>query len=135
MPLRAPAGASTVAGLQVEVAVEDGFRVYRVRHRGRTHTAHVPVQGQPKHLAFDFERQRLAEVAPTLLVRMGAEQDFKGIIEAAGALGGKAYPALGWALLRLPLEANPAAVAHELESRGLAASAEVQLRGAVYVPQ
>ena len=134
MPRDAPEGASAIAGLQVEVAVEGAFRVYRVRHRGRIHTARAPVQGRPQQFAFDFQRQRLAEVAPSLLVYLGAETDLNRIIEAAGALGGKAYPALGWALLRLPPEANPAAVAQEQESRGLAASAEVQLRSAVYVP-
>ena len=134
MPRDAPEGTSAIAGLQLEVAVEGAFRVYRVRHQGRIHTARVPTQGRPKQFAFDFERQRLAEVAPSLLVRLGDETDLDRIIEAAGALGGKAYPALGWALLRLPPEANPAAVAQELESRGLAAGAEVQLRNAVYVP-
>ena len=136
MPRDAPEGASAIAiaGVQVEVAVEGAFRVYRVRHRGRIHTAHAPVQGRPQQFAFDFERQRLAEVAPSLLVYLGAETDLNRIIKAAGALGGKAYPALGWALLRLPPEANPAAVAQELETRGLVASAEVQLRNAVYVP-
>ena len=135
MPVGADLGARAVAGLHMEVAVEGGFRVYRVHHRGRTHTAHVPVQGPAKQLAFDFERRRLVEVAPTLLVHIGAEHDLDRIIEAAGALSGKAYPALGWALLRLPREANPAAVAQQLESQGLAISAEVQLRDAVYVPQ
>lgn len=128
-------GDAAVGGLHVEVAVEDGFRVYRVRHRGRIHTAHLPMQDQTKRLAFDLERRRLAEVAPTLLLRLGANDDLGAAIEAAGALGGKAYPALGWALLRLPPEANPAAVAQKLESAGLASSAKVQLRGPVYVPQ
>ena len=136
MPLGdAALGAASVGGLRVEVAVEDGFRVYRVRHRGRTHNARQPMQEQTRRLAFDFARRRLAEVAPTLLLRLGANDDLSAVIEAAGALGGKAYPALGWALLRLPLEANPAAVAQRLESTGLVNSARVQLRGPIYVPQ
>ena len=136
MPLGdAALGAAAVGGLRVEVAVEDGFRVYRVRHRGHTHTARLPMHDQTRRLAFDFERRRLAEVAPTLLLHMGANDDLGAVIEATGALGGKAYPALGWALLRLPPEANPAAVAQKLESAGLARSAKVQFRGPVYVPQ
>ena len=135
MPVDAAPGTLISGGLRVEVSVENGFRTYSVRHRGRLHRAHAPLQGPTRRFAFDLDRERFDEVAQTLLLRLNAEGDLDGIIAETGALGGKSYPALGWALLRLPRAANPAEVAQRLEAEGSVASAEVQLKGAVYVPQ
>ncbi len=135
MPSDAAPGVLTTGGLRIEVAIENGFRTFRLQHRGRLHTAHASLDGPPRRFAFDLGRERFDEVAQTLLLRLKAEGDLAGIIAQTGALSGKSYPALGWALLRLPAEANPAEVAHRLESEGLVDSAEVQLKGPMYVPQ
>ena len=134
MPLSADTGSTVVNGVRIDTAIEGGYRVYRAQHRGRTHTARASLSGPPRHLAFDIERGRFSEVAQTLRVRLTDDALLKGIIAEVGAIGGKAYPALGWALLQLPRQANPAAVAQALRTSPGVVSAEVQLRSAIRVP-
>ncbi len=126
--------AMTVDDVRIEIAVEKGFRVYRARHKGRTHTAHAPIEGPPRRFVFDPERERFAEVTSTLLVRMTDYDRLDEIVIAAGAIAGKSYPALGWALLQLPPEANPAAVARTLTEHELVTGADIQLRSPIRVP-
>ena len=135
MPLAAEAPSSVVIrGVRIDMAVEEGYCVYRAKHRGRTHTARTALNGPPRHLAFDLEQGRFSEVAQTLRLRLADPASLEGIIADTEAIGGKAYPALGWALLRLPRHANPAAVARALQGHQGVISAEVQLRSAIRVP-
>ena len=136
MPLSGPAAPATALmdGARVEVAVEGAFVVYRVHHRGQTHTAYNPLNGPRRWLAFDPGHGRFNEVAPNLLVRMAAYDELDSLIDRVGALGGKAYPALGWALLRFPEDVNPAEAARKLASDPLVQSAELLLRADVQVP-
>ena len=135
MPLAADAIGSVVVGdVRIDMAIEEGHRVYRAKHRGRTHTARAALSGPPRHLAFDVERGRFGEVAQTLRLRLTDAALLDDIIADSGATGGKAYPALGWALLQLPRQANPAAVARALQAIPGVISAEVQLRGSARVP-
>ena len=124
-----------IEGLQVEVGVEGGLLVHRARYQGRTHTAYAQLEGPERHLAFNPQRRRFEEVSSSLLVRLAADHHLQKVIEAAGAVGGKAYPALGWALLQLRPEANPAAVAQMLDSNPLVEGARLILQGDVVVPQ
>ena len=136
MPMAAPAAPASkvMAGMPVEVSAEGDFLVYRVRHNGRTHTAYNPVDGTGRWLAFDPERGRFNEVASSLLVRMTSYDDLQALIGRAGALGGKAYPALGWALLRMPKRVNPAEAAQSLTSDPSVKGAELLLRADIEVP-
>ena len=136
MPLAAPAAPATevMAGMPVEVSAEGDFLVYRVHHDGRTHTAYNPVDGTGRWLAFDPEQGRFNEVASSLLVRMPSFDDLEALIDRSGALGGKAYPALGWALLRMPKRVNPAEAAQSLTSDPSVKGAELLLRTDVKVP-
>lgn len=123
-----------IAGLQVEVGVEGGLLVHRARYQGRTHTAYAPIDGPVRHLAFNPQRRRFEEVASSVLVRLAADGDLNQVIEAAGAVSGKAYPAFGYTLLQLPPEANPAEVAESLRSNPLVKGARLILRPDVTVP-
>ena len=136
MPLAAPAapGTEVIAGMPVEVSAEGDFVVYRVRHGERTHTAYNPVDGAGRWLAFDPEQGRFNEVASSLLVRMASFDELETLIDRAGALGGKAYPSMGWALLRMPKQVNPADAARSLASYPSVKSAELLLRADVQVP-
>ena len=78
------------------------------------------LDGRARHLAFNPQRHRFQEVASGLLVRLGDHQALDAVIEAAGAFSAKAYPALGWTLLRLPVNLNPAEAAQTIRARGLA---------------
>lgn len=122
-------------GVRFEVDVENGFRVYRAWYDGRTHTTRASVDGPQRRFAFDPKHRRFEEVTSTLRVRLTDFDRLDEVIDAAGASGGKSYPALGWALLRLPAAANPAAVARELSGHELVTGAEIVLRGPRRFPQ
>ncbi|MCY4213062.1 MAG: S8 family peptidase [Gammaproteobacteria bacterium] len=109
-----------IEGLAVEVLAEGGNLVYQAEYQGRIHKAYVRLDGRPKRLAFNPRRHRFEEVTSNLLVGLAAHQALDAVVDAAGALDAKAYPALGFALLRLPKDANPAQVARNLRLRGLA---------------
>lgn len=136
MPLEAPAerAAAVIGGTSVEVAAEGDFVVYRVRHGGRTHTAYNPVGGPRRWLAFDPGQGRFNEVASSVRVRMTPRAKLSDLIDRTGALGGKAYPALGWALLRLPPNVNPADAVRRLASDPSVESAELVLRNDIQRP-
>ena len=124
-----------IEGLQVEASVEGGLLVHRARYQGRTHTAYAQLAGPERLLAFNPQHRRFEEVSSSLLVRLASDHHLETVVEASGAVGGKAYPALGWALLQLPPEANPAAVAEMLQSNPLVEGARIILQGDVVVPQ
>ncbi len=135
MPLAADAiGSVVLGGVRIDMVVEEGYRVYRAKHRGRTHTARTALSGPSGRLAFDVERGRFSEVAPTLRLRLTDDALLDRIVADTGAIGGKAYPALGWALLELPRQVNPAAVAQALRANPGVISAHVQLRSSIRVP-
>ena len=134
LPLDGALGTALIDGLRLETVVEGEFRVHRAHYKGRTHTAYAPLDGPIQRYAFDKARGRFDEVTPNLLVRMTDYGELAAVIEAAGARRGKAYPALGWALLELPAQANPAEAAQRLLTHPLIISAQVQLRSAIHVP-
>ena len=128
-------GSMDIADVRIEMAVEDGFRVYRAHHKGRTRTVHESIEGRSRRFAYDPKRGRFEEVSSTLRVRLVDDDRLDEVIAAAGAIGGKSYPALGWASIRLPDHANPAEVALALSENPLVTRAEVRLRGPILVPQ
>ena len=136
MPLHAPAegGTAVIGGMRVEVAAEGEFVVYRIRHDGRTHTAYNPVSGPRRWLAFDPGQGRFDEVASSVRVRMTSNEELAALIERMGASGGKAYPALGWALIRFPPTVNPADAVQRLASDPSVESAELLFRDDIQLP-
>ena len=136
MPVQAPAerGETVIGGMPVEVAAEGEFVVYRVRHGGRTHTAYNPVRGPRRWLAFDPGQGRFNEVASSVRVRMASHAELSALIDRMGALSGKSYPALGWALLRFPSNVNPADAVRRLTSDPAVKSAELVLRNDIQLP-
>ncbi len=122
-------GTEQVGPLRAEIAHEDGFRVYRVEFEGRHFWAHRVLDGPSRPVAFVPNEGRFVDVQPELKVMLSDPDDLEAVIDAAGALDGKAYPP-GWALLRLPPEVNPAEVAEALQSHPLVTNAEVRLRRA-----
>ena len=120
-------GTEQVGPLRADIAHENGFRVYRVEFRGRTYQTHRLLDGRRRSVAFVPDEARFADVLPELRVVLTNPLALGAVIEAAGALDGKAY-APGWALLRLPAEVNPAVVARTLRSHPAVTGVEVQLR-------
>lgn len=136
MPLEAPAGRgeTVIGGMPVEVAAEGDFVVYRVRHGGRTHTAYNPVSGPRRWLAFDPGHGRFNEVASSVRVRLASHAELSALVGRTGALSGKAYPALGWLLLRFPPHVNPADAVRRLASDPSVESADLVLRHDIQLP-
>ncbi|MDE0036945.1 MAG: hypothetical protein OXU77_05185 [Gammaproteobacteria bacterium] len=128
-------GSVVVDDIRFEMAVEGGFRVYRAHQEGHTRTAYEAVDDRPRHYAYDPVERRLDRVSSTLRVRLGDAEDLDQVVASTGALRGKNYPALGWALLRLRPDQDPATVAGSLLDSPLVVSAEVVLEGPLRVPQ
>ncbi|MCY4563410.1 MAG: S8 family peptidase [Gammaproteobacteria bacterium] len=136
MPLETPAEGATaiIGGMPVDVGTEGDFVVYRVRHGGRTHTAYHPPSRPRRWLAFDPGQGRFDEVASSVRVRMTSDEELAALIERMGASGGKAYPALGWALIRFPPTVNPADAVQRLASDPSVESAELLFRDDIQLP-
>ncbi len=136
MPLAAPAEGLTaiVEGMPVEVSTEGDFVVYRIRHQGQTHTAYNPVAGPRRWLAFDPGQGRFNEASASVRARLASFEDLNALIDRTGALSGKAYPALGWALLRFPPQVNPADALQRLAADPSVTGADLLLRDDMQVP-
>jgi len=125
---------NAIEGLAVEVRREGENLVYQAEYQGRSHKAHVRLDGRARHLAFNPRQHRFQEVASTLLVRLADHQVSDAVIEATGALSAKAYPTLGWTLLRLPENLNPAEAAQTIRAGGLADGVRLLLENDDRVP-
>ena len=103
----AASGEVYVDDVRIRVAVEDGFRVYQTFHNGITRSLHVALDAALRYVAFDPERNRFEMLSPGLRVELEDYGLLDRIVDAAGGIGGKAYPMLGFAIVQLPLEASP----------------------------
>ena len=115
-----PSGASAPAevyadGVRFRLAVAGGFRVYEAFHDGVTRTLYVPLDAALRYVAFDAARNRFEQLLPALRVELEAVDVLDEMIAAAGGTGGKAYPALGFAVVHLPPQADPVGAADALE--------------------
>lgn len=128
-------GSVVVDDVRFEMSVEGGFRVYRAHQEGHTRTVYEAVDGGAGRYAYDPVERRFDRVSSTLRVRLADAEHLDAVVASAGALRGKNYPALGWALLRLRPEQDPATVARSLLDSPLVVSAEVILEGPIRVPQ
>ena len=135
MPTTGSHAAKPVRGITVEVSTEDGFRVYRASHQGRTYTVRSLINGPPRRFAFDPGARRFTELAPLVRVRLKGTGRLSDVAADVGALRHWNYPALDWAFLRLPDHANPAVVARRLSGHPMVERAEVQPAGPTMVPQ
>lgn len=128
-------GSVVVDDVRFEMSVEEGFRVYRAHQEGRTRTLYEAAEDRPRRYAYDPVARRFDRVSTTLRVRLADAEPLDEVVASAGALRGKNYPALGWALLRLRPEQDPATVARSLLDNPAVVSAEVMLEGPIRVPQ
>ena len=134
MPGTPMPAAAIVDGVRLSVADEGSFRVYRATLNGDTHTARIALDGPTKHMAFDRQRERFRELTPSVIVELRDYARLDEIVESAGALGGKAYPELGFAIVQLPETTNPAEAAQALVGHPAVDAARVQLAGPLRVP-
>ena len=128
-------GEAYVDGVRIRVAVEGDFRVYQAFHDGATRTLHVALDAVPRYAAFDTERNRFELLSASLRVELEDDALLDDVIAAAGATGGKAYPMLGFAIVQLPSQVNPADAAGDIQSLPGVVDAQVMIEGRPRVPR
>ncbi len=109
-PLLVPSaegGDATAGGIDFSVSTARGVRTYRAQSSGRTHTTHVDAAGPPVRVAFDPSAMRFRNLAATVRVEMDDYRRLEGVAREVGAVAAKAYPELGFARIRLPVETDP----------------------------
>ena len=109
MPMQSPglSGASSLAGVDIRISMDEQLRTYRASYLGRTYTAYADVSGPPTRFAFDTGDRRFRIVSPTILVELDDYDVLGQLVLERGALTARAYPHLGFALIELPVEADP----------------------------
>ena len=128
-------GEAYVDGVRIRVAVEGGFRVYQAFHDGATRTLHVALDAVPRFAAFDPERNRFELLSPSLRVELEDDALLDDVIAASGAIGAKAYPMLGFAIVQLPSQVNPADAAGVVQSLPGVVDAQVMIERPPRVPR
>ena len=110
------AQASSVAGVGIRVSEDGQLRTYRADYLGRTHTAYDDLSGPPTRFAFDTGERRFRVVSPTILVELDDYDVLDQLMLERGALMAKGYPHLGFALIELPVAADPAEAVEFLDA-------------------
>ena len=123
-----------VDDVRIRVTIEDGTRVYQAFHQGVTRTLHVALDASLRYVAFDPERNRFEMLSPGLRVELDDYGLLDQIVAAAGGIGSKAYPMLGFAIVHLSPQANPVDAANAVEALPGATDVRLMLRGTIRVP-
>lgn len=123
-----------VGDVRIRVAIEDGVRVYRALHRGVTRTLHVGLDAALRYVAFDPGRNRFEMLSPDLRVELADYGLLDDIVAAVDGAGGKAYPMLGFAVVRLSPQADPVASAGVIEALPGVLDVRLMPWGAMRVP-
>ena len=105
-----------VDDVRIRVAIEDGTRVYQAFHQGVTRTLYVALDAALRYVAFDPERNRFELLSPGLRVELEDYGLLDRVVDAVDGIGGKAYPTLGFAIVRLTPEANPVDAIRTIEA-------------------
>ena len=108
-------GAGSVDRTRFEVTTEDGIRTYKAMAGNRIVIVHAEV-GRSTRYAFDPEKSRFRELTSTVLVELDDYGTLAALVSELGAVSGKPYPHLGFALIRLSPAMDPAQAAHRLEA-------------------
>ena len=110
----APLGAASFGGVDITVSEMFGVRRYRANIGNRTYTASVDAAGSPRWLVFSPARRRFEALSGTVRVELRDNSTLDRLILELGAVRGKAYPALGFALIELEPATNPVDVIDRL---------------------
>ena len=124
-----------VHGVRIRVSVEGDFRVYQAFHGGVTRTLHVPADIAPRFAAFDPERDRFEMLSPGLRLELEDYDQLDQLRAAVGGTGGKAYPMLGFAIVWLPPDVNPAEAASALQTLPGVLDVRLMIEGPTRVPR
>ncbi len=109
-------GSSMAGEVAIRVSTNDGLRTYRAWYQGRIYTAHEDASRPSARLAFDPAARRFQRISSTVRVEMRDSDSIDALVRDHGALYGKAYPELGFGLIRLGPGADPARVVELLDA-------------------
>ena len=127
LPFEADSGVTADQnGVAFDISTADGLRTYRATYQGRTYTTHVDALGAPKRVAFDLTERRFRVISRTLRLELDDYGLLQPLLSEVGAVSGKAYPHLGFALIRLPRNLDPLAVVARLAQRAGVREASLQ---------
>ena len=127
-------GVSSLESVHIEVSTDRTLRTYRATYQGRTYTAYADVSGPPKRFAFDLAQRRFQVMASAVRVELFNYDDLDSLVFEQGAVSGKAYPELGFALIQLDPDTDPADVAELLHVDPRVRTANVQFQGPIRRP-
>ena len=105
---------SSFGGVDFQISIDQGLRTYEATYQGRTYTAYEDMSRPPRHLAFDTGQRRFRVLDSTISIELHNYDHLDAVVLGQDALWGKAYPQLGFALIRLRPEVNPAQVIERL---------------------
>lgn len=111
-----------------DVRAVDGMLAYRAIRSGRIAHAHAQIGGRPVYFAYDPGGHALRPLASTIRVVLRDGVRLEPLVQALGAVAGKAYPELGFALVRVPQGASPALAAKRLAEQPGVRSANVRFK-------
>ena len=127
-------GAAMISGVRMTLGVEAGYRVYQAQVADKTHRAHVALNDQATHLAFDTSQMRFRRMLPSIRIELKDYGHIDEIVEAAGGTSGKVYASLGFALISLPKATNPANAVRLIQSQPNVMSASIRLEQPLIIP-
>ncbi len=102
-----PLRSAAAGGATFDIVTEQGVRTYRGHVAGRTYTQHVDASGPPARFVFDPAALRFRRLASSVRVELGDLGDLDRLAREIGAVAAKAYPPLGFAVLRLSPTTDP----------------------------
>ena len=129
-----PMGESSVEGVNISVSEAAGVLSYRASIGERTYTAHVDAAGPPRWLVFSPARQRFEALSGTVRVELLDNSSLNHLLLELDATHGKAYPALGFALIELDRDTNPVDVVDRLAVDPRVIEASLQFEKVVFRP-
>ena len=127
-------GESSFAGIDFDVSLEQDLLAYRATYLGRTYTAWADASAPAARLAFDPAERRFREISSTVAVELVDYDALALLVQEQGAVAGKAYPELGFALIRLGPETDPARVVELLDVDPRVRTAQLRFEPAMRRP-
>ena len=124
-----------VEGVRIRVTLEGDFRVYRASLNGVSRALHVPLDAALRFAAFDPERGRFEMLSPSLRLELEDYDRLEQLVAAVGGTGGKAYPMLGFAIVWLPPDVNPAEASTTVEAMPGVLDVRLMIQGPFRVPR
>ena len=111
-----PLRSAAAGGATFDIVTARGVRTYRAHVAGITYTKHVDVSGPPTRVVFDPAAMRFRKLASSIRVELDDLGDLGRLAREIGAVAAKAYPPLGFAVLRLAPTADPVDAVRRLDT-------------------